>query len=189
MPSSRRALQSSPIPADPPQPLSVDSDIVVVLAALLCALICVVGLALVARCAWLRRAASAASALSVSPPPAKGLKKKAIRSLPMTIYSAPSPSSSAGAAASSAAVDCPICLADFCEGDEMRALPQCGHRFHLACIDTWLAAHSSCPSCRHVLLLQQTSCDRCGAATSAAAARGADLEAAKSSGTASTFLP
>ncbi|KAH7282689.1 hypothetical protein KP509_35G043900 [Ceratopteris richardii] len=24
----------------------------------------------------------------------------------------------------------------------------CGHLFHVICIDSWLAMHSSCPSCR-----------------------------------------
>jgi len=49
--------QTPPIPggAPPEAAVAVESDFVVILAALLCALICVVGLVAIARCAWLRR--------------------------------------------------------------------------------------------------------------------------------------
>ncbi|XLS54772.1 hypothetical protein HN51_004527 [Arachis hypogaea] len=39
---------------------------------------------------------------------------------------------------------CAICLADFSDGDKIRFLPKCNHRFHVACIDKWLLSHSSC---------------------------------------------
>lgn len=52
---------------------------------------------------------------------------------------------------------CPICLESLCEhvdaggsangtGDDSRL--DCGHRFHHACIDPWVAEHGSCPLCR-----------------------------------------
>ncbi|XP_008804794.2 RING-H2 finger protein ATL52-like [Phoenix dactylifera] len=43
---------------------------------------------------------------------------------------------------------CPVCLADFREGELLRLLPKCGHAFHLPCIDTWLRSHLNCPLCR-----------------------------------------
>ncbi|XP_052186197.1 RING-H2 finger protein ATL64-like [Diospyros lotus] len=43
---------------------------------------------------------------------------------------------------------CAICLCEFEEGEELRALPECGHSFHVACIDMWLYSHSTCPICR-----------------------------------------
>jgi len=45
---------------------------------------------------------------------------------------------------------CPICIADFENGDDLRVLPCEGrHRFHQACVDPWLLElSSSCPICR-----------------------------------------
>ncbi|XP_064958491.1 RING-H2 finger protein ATL70-like [Musa acuminata AAA Group] len=43
---------------------------------------------------------------------------------------------------------CCICLYDFEDTDVLRLLPQCGHPFHLDCVDPWLRSHSSCPICR-----------------------------------------
>jgi len=45
---------------------------------------------------------------------------------------------------------CPICIADFEEGDDVRVLPCPGHhRFHKDCVDPWLLELStSCPICR-----------------------------------------
>jgi hypothetical protein len=41
-----------------------------------------------------------------------------------------------------------VCLSEFKEGEEIRALPECLHLFHVTCIDAWLNAHSNCPLCR-----------------------------------------
>lgn len=49
------------------------------------------------------------------------------------------------------ATDCPICLGEFREGENMRILPKCKHLFHVKCIDKWLLSHSSCPICRQLL--------------------------------------
>lgn len=43
---------------------------------------------------------------------------------------------------------CAVCLCDFTEAEEVRVLPECLHLFHVACVDTWLNSHSSCPLCR-----------------------------------------
>ncbi|OMO53920.1 Zinc finger, RING-type [Corchorus olitorius] len=161
-----------PPPPPPEQAATVDSDFVVILAALLCALICVLGLIAVARCAWLRRlsggAASNQAATSRPTPPAnKGLKKKILKSLPKVTFSAES---------SAKFSECAICLTEFAVGDEIRVLPQCGHGFHVACIDTWLGSHSSCPSCRQILVVVR--CHKCGGLPAmGASTSGTDTEA------------
>ncbi|KAL6911872.1 hypothetical protein ACP4OV_000677 [Aristida adscensionis] len=142
---------------------TLNSDMVLILAGLLCALVCVLGLGLVARCACSRRWAAAAgrgrAAAQGAPPGAnKGVKKEVLQRLPTVTYV-----SDGGEAA---ADECAICLAEFEDGQAMRVLPQCGHAFHAACVDTWLRAHSSCPSCRRVLAVELPAgerCRRCGA--------------------------
>ncbi|XP_009772726.1 RING-H2 finger protein ATL8-like [Nicotiana tabacum] len=145
--------------AEPPSTVAVESDFVVILAALLCALICVVGLIAVARCAWLRRATGAGGGGAGGQSSAaanKGLKKKVLQSLPKFTYDP----SSTTAKGTPFTTECAICLAEYAVGDEIRVLPQCGHSFHLQCIDTWLGSHSSCPSCRQILVVAR--CRKCG---------------------------
>lgn len=43
---------------------------------------------------------------------------------------------------------CSICLADYKEEDMLRLLPDCGHLYHLLCVDLWLKSHNTCPICR-----------------------------------------
>lgn len=139
------------------------SEFVLILAALLCALICVLGLVAVARCAWLRRVSPP------NPPDSKanrGLKKKVLRSLPKLTLS---PESAAGFS------DCAICLADLAAGDEIRVLPRCGHAFHVGCVDAWLRSHSSCPSCRHLLAAPadaESRCEKCDSFPAASSSGG-----------------
>ncbi|KAF8406729.1 hypothetical protein HHK36_008821 [Tetracentron sinense] len=143
---------NSPTSEEPPDTVTVDSDFVVILAALLCALICVVGLVAVARCTWLRRGSASGPGRSTLQPPAnKGLKKKILRSLPKLSYNS---------TVNGKLADCAICLTEFDDGDEIRVLPQCDHGFHVSCIDTWLGSHSSCPSCRQILVVAR--CQNCG---------------------------
>ncbi|RZC55048.1 hypothetical protein C5167_013909 [Papaver somniferum] len=139
--------------AEPPSPIILDSDFIVILAALLCALICVIGLVAVARCAWLRRTNGDSdnnpSAASLQSQANKGLKRKILKSLPKITYDK-----------TLSMEDCAICLSEFEIGDEIRVLPQCNHGFHVTCIDTWLGSHSSCPSCRQILVILR--CKNCG---------------------------
>ncbi|CAM0908539.1 unnamed protein product [Alopecurus aequalis] len=141
-PEHEQGQQTAPV-------MAVDSNMVVILASLLCALVCVLGLALVSRCACRRRRTSSSS--DDSPPP-KGLKKKSIEALPTvsftTASSPPGSSPPVATVAWSSASECAICLAEFVEGDGLRVLPRCGHGFHVACVDAWLRTNASCPSCR-----------------------------------------
>jgi hypothetical protein len=43
---------------------------------------------------------------------------------------------------------CSVCLEDFKRGDTLRKL-QCGHRFHVMCVDQWLSQSGQCPVCKH----------------------------------------
>ncbi|KAJ4726863.1 putative Ring finger protein [Melia azedarach] len=43
---------------------------------------------------------------------------------------------------------CVVCLNEFQEQDMLRVLPNCGHAFHLDCIDIWLQSNANCPLCR-----------------------------------------
>ncbi|XP_076885888.1 putative RING-H2 finger protein ATL71 [Bidens hawaiensis] len=44
---------------------------------------------------------------------------------------------------------CPICLGEYELTDILRLLPECGHWFHVGCIDMWLKVHATCPVCRN----------------------------------------
>lgn len=44
--------------------------------------------------------------------------------------------------------ECPVCLSMYVDGDEVRVLNVCKHRFHVSCINKWLVSHANCPVCR-----------------------------------------
>ncbi|RLM75237.1 RING-H2 finger protein ATL74 [Panicum miliaceum] len=150
-----------------------DHDVVIVLASLLCAMITVLGIGLVARCACGRGGGA-------SRPPAaanRGVKKSVLRKIPTVPYAAAAAcgGDEESGEAAAAAEECAICLAEFEEGEAVRVLPPCGHGFHAACIDKWLRGHSTCPSCRRILFLRLPPgerCSRCGARPHAGDAAG-----------------
>uniref|UniRef100_A0ACD5ZDF9 Uncharacterized protein n=1 Tax=Avena sativa TaxID=4498 RepID=A0ACD5ZDF9_AVESA len=158
---------SSPAPPSPmeqrrqgqptaPAGMAVDSNMVVILASLLCAIVCVLGLALVSRCACRWRRSSSSSPYQ-SPPPPKGLRKKVIQALPTVSFTAAAPPSSSSPAPTAwpSSSECAICLAEFAEGEAVRVLPRCGHGFHVACVDAWLRTHATCPSCRANIVAEE----------------------------------
>eukprot|EP00927_Polykrikos_kofoidii_P006735 TRINITY_DN12722_c0_g5_i1.p1 TRINITY_DN12722_c0_g5~~TRINITY_DN12722_c0_g5_i1.p1 ORF type:complete len:949 (+),score=150.91 TRINITY_DN12722_c0_g5_i1:118-2964(+) len=54
----------------------------------------------------------------------------------------------AGPTKGDASNQCAVCLSNYERGDHLRKL-QCGHDFHLACVDQWLAQSGQCPVCKH----------------------------------------
>lgn len=140
-----RHLLTTPAASAPPLE-QVHPDFVIILAALLSALICFLGVLAITRCARMSNNSSHHQQLR---PASKGLKKNVINSLPTQPYSS-----------EFVHADCVICLAEFADGDAIRVLPPCGHGFHVACIDKWLELNTSCPSCRHVLAVGK--CRKCG---------------------------
>ncbi|KAI3678581.1 hypothetical protein L6452_37879 [Arctium lappa] len=123
---------------------SFDNNMMIILAVLLCALICALGLNSIVRCFFrlgrtfvFENPGEPATVVASS-----GWKKGLLSEIPVVVY---------GAEMKIPAADCPICLGDFTEGEKMRVLPKCKHWFHVKCIDKWLLSHSSCPICRQLI--------------------------------------
>ncbi|CAN6198856.1 unnamed protein product [Urochloa humidicola] len=128
----------------------VHTDTFLILAAVLCFLLCVVGLAFVARCSRLcNPSAYSVDEPAAMPPARKGIEEAALRKLPTVAFGDGEEDGGEG----EERPECAICLAEFARGDEVRVLPPCGHAFHAACVDTWLLCTSTCPSCRTALLV------------------------------------
>lgn len=172
----RRLLDTHPVAAPPPQTgnktnntsssyvvdTSFDTNMVIILAALFCALICALGLNSIVRCTLRcrRRIAMETAEQAVAARlAATGLKKRALRQIPVAVYGA------SGSSISATATECSICLGEFLDGEKVRVLPKCNHGFHIKCIDRWFVSHSSCPNCRHSLVLERptNSEEACGA--------------------------
>lgn len=120
----------------------LDFDVVVILAAMLCALVCVLGLNSMLHCVvrCTQRMVTDPVEWVQSRRNNGGLKKEDVKALPTATYA------NSGSPASTSC--CMICLAEFADGEKVRVIPKCNHRFHVACIDKWLLSHSSCPTCR-----------------------------------------
>lgn len=85
------------------------------------------------------------SAADVSPPrPLLGFDAAAIDRLPIVLHS----STSSGVEGSG---ECSICLGVFEDGEKVKVLPRCGHRYHCTCVDRWLMTRPVCPLCRATL--------------------------------------
>ncbi|KAK4440905.1 RING-H2 finger protein ATL78 [Sesamum alatum] len=130
-----------------------DSNMVIILAALLCALVCALGLNSIVRCV-LRFAGTgtfayeAADDVAAARLASVSLKKEvALSQIPVVVYKP---------GLHIPATDCPICLGEFVEGEDVRILPRCSHGFHVKCIDRWLGLHWSCPTCRRPLVEDST---------------------------------
>ncbi|EXC32755.1 Putative RING-H2 finger protein ATL71 [Morus notabilis] len=81
-----------------------------------------------------------------------GLNEATLGAFPKLLYSNAKASSKLssfdGGKYYSSALSCSVCLADYSESDVLRLLPNCGHVFHLKCVDSWLRLHPTCPICR-----------------------------------------
>ncbi|KAF5765234.1 putative transcription factor C2H2 family [Helianthus annuus] len=138
-------------------PEKVD-DSLFILAALLYALVCVVGLIAVAvsYCFWHQRRSMDSRTPSQPSATNKQIEKKFLEALLKFAYHS---------AKQEKHGNCAICLKEYVDGDEIRVLPQCGHGFHIGCIDKWLDSHLSCLSCRplaNLELLVIGKCKKCG---------------------------
>lgn len=124
-----------------------DYDVVVILAAMICALVCALGLNSMLQCIvrCTRRTLTEPAGWVASRRHNAGLKREHVVALPISTFA------SATSTTSSPQVGCPICLSEFSDGEKVRVLPACSHRFHVRCIDTWLLSHCSCPTCRNRL--------------------------------------
>ncbi|CAN1349207.1 RING-H2 finger protein ATL78 [Linum perenne] len=128
-----------------------------VLAGLLCALICSLALNSIIRCFFMNRRRSLPAAGQQLP--TAGIKKKALKTFPVVTFSS-SDGRVTNSDTDSSDVDgtmkldaeCVICLSEFATGDRVKILPKCNHGFHVKCVDKWLGSHSSCPTCRHCLI-------------------------------------
>ena len=43
---------------------------------------------------------------------------------------------------------CTICHSTFTNGEVTRSINNCGHVFHIQCIEQWFRTHNTCPICR-----------------------------------------
>ncbi|KAJ3669080.1 hypothetical protein LUZ60_011030 [Juncus effusus] len=144
-----------PEPA-PPEPShgstsysNFDSNMVLILAALFCALICAVGLNSIIRCT-LTCCRRQLITLAGPPKVQTGVKKQVLKKIPVEVYKRETEDSECE-------FECSICLGEFLDGERVRVLPSCWHKFHVRCIDTWLRAHSTCPMCRGSLFVKPLS--------------------------------
>ncbi|KAJ0404954.1 hypothetical protein ATCC90586_002713 [Pythium insidiosum] len=65
--------------------------------------------------------------------------------------------------------DCPICLCEYEEKEQVLPLP-CGHLFHKDCGMKWLVEHNVCPTCRYALPTQQDEAAKTAASSASASA-------------------
>ena len=132
-----------------------DANVVMILAVLLCALICSLGLNSIVKCGLrsfsnivINDYSSSGSNNGSTQSANKGIKKKALKKFPTVSYTAELKLPGLD-------TECVICISEFTEGEKVRILPKCNHGFHVRCIDKWLSSHSSCPKCRQCLLETQ----------------------------------
>lgn len=52
--------------------------------------------------------------------------------------------------------ECAVCLNEFQEDEKLRIIPNCGHVFHIDCIDIWLQNNANCPLCRNSISTNTT---------------------------------
>ncbi|KAI5343616.1 hypothetical protein L3X38_011492 [Prunus dulcis] len=78
-----------------------------------------------------------------------GLDDSALRNFPQLLYSQAKLHKSESTSTSTTTTSCSICLGDYKDTDVLRLLPDCGHLFHLTCVDPWLRLRPTCPICRN----------------------------------------
>ncbi|KAL6841414.1 hypothetical protein ACP4OV_028932 [Aristida adscensionis] len=145
---------------------SFDTNMVIILAALFFALLFAIGLNSLARCAlrcggWGaggggaggdEEAAAAAGSVGPGSCAGGGIKRRALRSIPVEVYGAGEGGGAADQREEEEEDVCAICLGEFADGEKVRVLPRCRHGFHVRCVDAWLVSRGSCPTCRRPVI-------------------------------------
>ncbi|KAK7354950.1 hypothetical protein VNO80_14192 [Phaseolus coccineus] len=75
----------------------------------------------------------------------RGLEEAVIRLIPVIHYKPEDGDTICG--------DCAVCLSEFQQDEKLRVIPNCGHVFHIDCIDVWLQKNTHCPLCRRIVSL------------------------------------
>ncbi|KAL0908332.1 hypothetical protein M5K25_022821 [Dendrobium thyrsiflorum] len=124
---------------------SVGADVILIIAVIFSFIICALMFDFIVR--FVVRCLYSGSRPRNPPGPINlGGTTDAIRKLPIVIHGS----------------ECSICLNQIEPGERLRLLPNCGHCFHVQCVDRWLAVRSSCPTCRQTPFaagLESAECD------------------------------
>lgn len=86
----------------------------------------------------------------------RGLDDDVIVTIPTFAYSETRMAKKVETATDADDSGCSICLEDYKADDAVRLFPECGHLFHVKCIDTWLKANPTCPVCRNFAGIKST---------------------------------
>ncbi|KAK4366881.1 hypothetical protein RND71_014761 [Anisodus tanguticus] len=132
---------------------TLDANVIMVLAVLVCATICSFVLNSIIKCIFScstlilvdlssNHTNNPASSTKLAN---RGIKKSALKTFPVITYTNELKHAWLDS-------ECVICLSEFGVGEKVKVLPKCNHGFHVRCIDKWLNYHSSCPTCRNCLI-------------------------------------
>ncbi|CAJ1967145.1 unnamed protein product [Sphenostylis stenocarpa] len=80
----------------------------------------------------------------------RGLEEAVIRLIPVIHYKPEEGDTDFGERSID---DCAVCLSEFQRDEKLRVIPNCGHVFHIDCIDVWLQNNTQCPLCRRMVSL------------------------------------
>jgi E3 ubiquitin-protein ligase ATL10/75/76/77/78 len=110
---------------------SFDTNMVIILVALLFTLLFALVLNSLTRCfiRWVRRSPTHEDGQTRRSSGSGGIQKCVLQSIPAEVYGVDG--------VSTVVVDiCAICHNEFTDGEKVRLLPRCVHGFHIRCIDT-----------------------------------------------------
>ncbi|PKU83347.1 RING-H2 finger protein ATL72 [Dendrobium catenatum] len=129
------SIQSNPSDISGGGEFNFNKNLVIILAVLLYALVCVLGLYYIVLCAlcysrWLSFETIEATATQL---PMTRLNNFALLKIPLSIYRYNG---------NNQLNECPICLVEFTDGGKVRVLPSCNISFHAQCTDMRLSSHS-----------------------------------------------
>ncbi|CAL4963934.1 unnamed protein product [Urochloa decumbens] len=106
----------------------------------------------------------ASSSASAPSSPTRDDDDEQQRRIDRLLASLPPPFVARPGAGGGAGAECAVCIGELRDGDEARALPRCGHRFHAACVDAWLRRrHTTCPLCRASVVVASAAAEDTGA--------------------------